>query len=304
MSKIKKEIRNFDDFSTPVVMGILNVTTDSFYDGGKYLSELEITKQIKKIDKEGAKIIDVGASSSRPGSIPVSEKTEIERLLPAIKLIKKNSPNLKISIDTFRSSVARQCIKKGADYAIYLVHSMQPSTTFRSNVARQCIKNGADMINDISAGEKDKKMFDTIAELNVPYVMMHMKGNSLTMQKNPNYDNIIKEIFMFFEKKIKTLNSLGFNKIIIDPGFGFCKTLEHNYEILRNLSEFKKINLPILVGASRKSMIYNLLEITADQALNGTSIINTIALNNGANLLRVHDVKEATQCIKIMKQIR
>jgi len=275
VSKIKKEIRNFDDFSTPVVMGILNVTTDSFYDGGKYLSELEITKQIKKIDKEGAKIIDVGASSSRPGSIPVSEKTEIERLLPAIKLIKKNSPNLKISIDTFRSSVARQCIK-----------------------------NGADMINDISAGEKDKKMFKTIAELNVPYIMMHMKGNSLTMQKNPNYDNIINEIFMFFEKKIKTLNSLGFNKIIIDPGFGFGKTLEHNYEILRNLSEFKKINLPILVGASRKSMIYNLLDITADQALNGTSIINTIALNNGANLLRVHDVKEATQCIKIMKQIR
>ena len=275
MSKIKKENGNFDDFSTPVVMGILNVTTDSFYDGGKYLSELEISKQIRKIDKEGAKIIDVGASSSRPGSIPVSEKTEIERLLPAIELIKKNSPNLKISIDTFRS-----------------------------NVARQCIKNGADMINDISAGEKDKKMFDTIAELNVPYIMMHMKGNSLTMQKNPNYDNIINEIFIFFEKKIKILNTLGFNKIIIDPGFGFGKTLEHNYEILRNLSEFKKINLPILVGASRKSMIYNLLDITADQALNGTSIINTIALNNGANLLRVHDVKEATQCIKIMKQIR
>jgi len=275
VSKIKKENGNFDDFSTPVVMGILNVTTDSFYDGGKYLSELEITKQISKIEKEGAKIIDVGASSSRPGSIPVSEKTEIERLLPTIELIKKNSPNIKISIDTFRS-----------------------------NVARQCIKNGADMINDISAGEKDKKMFDTIAELNVPYVMMHMKGNSLTMQKNPNYDDIIKEISEFFEKKIKTLNSLGFNKIIIDPGFGFGKTLEHNYEILRNLSEFKKINLPILVGVSRKSMIYNLLDITADQALNGTSIINTIALNNGANLLRVHDVKEATQCIKIMKQIR
>ena len=275
MSKIKKENGNFDDFSTPVVMGILNVTTDSFYDGGKYLSELEITKQIRKIDKEGAKIIDVGASSSRPGSIPVSEKIEIERLLPTIELIKKNSPNLKISIDTFRS-----------------------------NVARQCIKNGADMINDISAGEKDKKMFETIAEHNIPYIMMHMKGNSLTMQKNPNYDNIINEIFKFFEKKIKTLNCLGFNKIIIDPGFGFGKTLEHNYEILRNLSEFKKINLPILVGASRKSMIYNLLDITADQALNGTSIINTIALNNGANLLRVHDVKEATQCIKIMKQIR
>ena len=275
MSKIKKENGNFDDFSTPVVMGILNVTTDSFYDGGKYLSELEITKQISKIEKEGAKIIDVGASSSRPGSIPVSEKTEIERLLPTIELIKKNSPNIKISIDTFRS-----------------------------NVARQCIKNGADMINDISAGEKDKKMFKTIAELNVPYIMMHMKGNSLTMQKNPNYDDIIKEISEFFEKKIKTLNSLGFNKIIIDPGFGFGKTLEHNYEILRNLSEFKKINLPILVGVSRKSMIYNLLDITADQALNGTSIINTIALNNGANLLRVHDVKEAIECINITNQLK
>ena len=275
MSKIKKENGNFDDFSTPVVMGILNVTTDSFYDGGKYLSELEITKQISIIEKEGAKIIDVGASSSRPGSIPVSEKTEIERLLPTIELIKKNSPNLKISIDTFRS-----------------------------NVARQCIKNGADMINDISAGEKDKKMFDTIAELNVPYVMMHMKGNSLTMQKNPNYDYIIKEISEFFEKKIKTLNSLGFNKIIIDPGFGFGKTLEHNYEILRNLSEFKKINLPILVGVSRKSMIYNLLKITPEKALNGTSIINTLALNNGANLLRVHDVKEAIECVKITNQIK
>jgi len=275
VSKIKKENGNFDDFSTPVVMGILNVTTDSFYDGGKYLSELEITKQISKIEKEGAKIIDVGASSSRPGSIPVSEKTEIERLLPTIELIKKNSPNIKISIDTFRS-----------------------------NVARQCIKNGADMINDISAGEKDKKMFDTIAEINVPYVMMHMKGNSLTMQKNPNYDDIIKEISEFFEKKIKTLNSLGFNKIIIDPGFGFGKKLEHNYEILKNLCEFKKLNLPILVGVSRKSMIYNLLDITADQALNGTSIINTIALNNGANLLRVHDVKEAIECINITNQLK
>ena len=275
VSKIKKENGNFDDFSTPIVMGVLNVTTDSFYDGGKYLSEIEIAKQIRKIDDEGAKIIDVGASSSRPGSIPISEKIEINRLLPTIELIKKTSPNLKISIDTFRS-----------------------------NVAKECIKHGADIINDISAGENDKKMFDTIAELNVPYVMMHMKGNTLTMQKNPNYFDVINEITIFFEKKIKKLNSIGFNKIIIDPGFGFGKTLEHNYEILKNLCEFKKLNFPILVGVSRKSMIYNLLKVTPEKALNGTSIINTIALNNGANFLRVHDVKEAIECIKITNQIK
>lgn len=274
MSKVKKEMSNSIDFSTPIVMGILNITTDSFYDGGKFITKDKIEKQIKKIEQEGAKIIDIGASSSRPGSTPVSEKTELDRLIPTIEIVKKITPNLKISIDTFRSKVARECIK-----------------------------NGADIINDISAGELDKNMFETIAELNVPYIMMHMKGDSLTMQNNPVYENIISEIIMFFEEKIHKLKSIGFNKIIIDPGFGFGKTLEHNYEILKNLSDFNKLNLPILVGASRKSMIYTLLNVSATEALNGTTVVNTISLINGAKILRVHDVNEAVECIKIYDKL-
>ena len=274
MSKVKKEMSNSIDFSTPIVMGILNITTDSFYDGGKFITKDKIEKQIKKIEQEGAKIIDIGASSSRPGSIPVSEKTELDRLIPTIKIVKKITPNLKISIDTFRSKVARECIK-----------------------------NGADIINDISAGEFDKDMFGTIAELNVPYIMMHMKGDSLTMQNNPVYENIISEIIIFFEEKIHKLKSMGFNKIIIDPGLGFGKTIEHNYEILKNLSDFNKLNLPILVGASRKSMIYTLLNVSATEALNGTTVVNTISLINGAKILRVHDVNEAVECIKIYDKL-
>ena len=274
MSKVKKEMSNSIDFSTPIVMGILNITTDSFYDGGKFITKDKIEKQIKKIEQEGAKIIDIGASSSRPGSKPVSEKTELDRLIPTIEIVKKITPNLKISIDTFRSKVARECIK-----------------------------NGADIINDISAGEFDKDMFGTIAELNVPYIMMHMKGDSLSMQNNPVYENIISEITSFFEEKIHKLKSMGFNKIIIDPGLGFGKTIEHNYEILKNLSEFNKLNLPILIGASRKSMIYTLLNVSATEALNGTTVVNTISLTNGANILRVHDVNEAVECIKIYDKL-
>lgn len=274
MSKVKKEMSNSIDFSTPIVMGILNITTDSFYDGGKFITKDKIEKQIKKIEQEGAKIIDIGASSSRPGSIPVSEKTELDRLIPTIEIVKKITPNLKISIDTFRSKVARECII-----------------------------NGADIINDISAGEFDKDMFGTIAELNVPYIMMHMKGDSLTMQNNPVYENIISEITSFFEEKVHKLKSMGFNKIIIDPGLGFGKTIEHNYEILKNLSDFNKLNLPILVGASRKSMIYTLLNVSATEALNGTTVVNTISLINGAKILRVHDVNEAVECIKIYDKL-
>ena len=274
MSKVKKEMSNSIDFSTPIVMGILNITTDSFYDGGKFITKDKIEKQIKKIEQEGAKIIDIGASSSRPGSIPVSEKTELDRLIPTIEIVKKITPNLKISIDTFRSKVARECIKKGAD-----------------------------IINDISAGEFDKDMFGTIAELNVPYIMMHMKGDSLTMQNNPVYENIISEITCFFEEKVHKLKSMGFNKIIIDPGLGFGKTIEHNYEILKNLSDFNILNLPILVGASRKSMIYTLLNVSATEALNGTTVVNTISLTKGAKILRVHDVNEAVECIKIYDKL-
>lgn len=270
MSKIIKQKGNSIDFSTPIVMGILNLTSDSFYDGGNYLTEDSIIRQCIKIEKLGAKIIDIGACSSRPGSTPVSEEEEIKTLLPAIKIIRKHTQNILISIDTFRS-----------------------------NVAKKCVELGADMINDISAGENDLNMLDTIVALNVPYIMMHMKGNSLTMQNNPAYNDVIFEITDFFQKKINTLNKKGFNKIIIDPGFGFGKTIEHNYDILNNLVEFTKFKLPILVGASRKSMIYKLLEKTPKKALNGTSIINTIALLNGANILRVHDVEEALECVKI-----
>ena len=275
MSKLKKEKGNLIDFSTPIVMGILNITTDSFFDGGKYLTKKQIINQIQKIKNEGAQIIDIGASSSRPGSTPVSEKLELERLLPTIELIKENCTDIKISIDTFRSVVAKSCIE-----------------------------NGADIINDISAGEYDKKMFETVANHNVPYIMMHMKGDSLTMQNNPSYNNVVEEIMLFFQTKINKLNEMDFNQIIIDPGFGFGKTLEHNYEILKNLKKFQKFKLPVLVGASRKSMIYKLLNGTAEQALNGTSVVNTFSLLNGASILRVHDVKEAMECIKIVNLIK
>ena len=275
MSKIAKDKTNYIDFSTPVVMGILNITTDSFFDGEKFLTRENIIKQAQKIEEEGAKIIDIGASSSRPGSTPVSEEIELERLLPAIKLIQKNTKNLKISIDTFRAKVAEECIK-----------------------------NGAHIINDISAGEKDLKMFETIINLDVPYIMMHMQGDSKNMQVNPKYEDVNSDIISFFEKKVKHLNTKGFKKIIIDPGFGFGKTIEHNYEILKNLKKFRELNLPILAGLSRKSMIYNLLEISAEEALNGTSIVNTISLLNGANILRVHDVKQAVECIRIYSMIK
>jgi dihydropteroate synthase len=275
VSKIAKDKTNYIDFSTPVVMGILNITTDSFFDGGKFLTKENIIKQAQKIEEEGAKIIDIGASSSRPGSTPVPEEIELERLLPTIKLIQKNTKNLKISIDTFRA-----------------------------NVAEECIKNGAHIINDISAGEKDLKMFETIINLDVPYIMMHMQGDSKNMQVNPKYEDVNYDIISFFEQKIKYLNTKGFKKIIIDPGFGFGKTIEHNYEILKNLKKFRELNLPILAGLSRKSMIYNLLEISAEEALNGTSIANTISLLNGANILRVHDVKQAVECIRIYSMIK
>jgi len=275
VSKIAKDKTNYIDFSTPVVMGILNITTDSFFDGGKFLTKENIIKQAQKIEEEGAKIIDIGASSSRPGSTPVSKEIELERLLPAIKLIHKNTKNLKISIDTFRAKVAEECIK-----------------------------NGAHIINDISAGEKDLKMFETIINLDVPYIMMHMQGDSKNMQVNPKYEDVNSDIISFFEQKVKYLNTKGFKKIIIDPGFGFGKTIEHNYEILKNLKKFKELSLPILAGLSRKSMIYNLLETSAEEALNGTSIVNTISLLNGANILRVHDVKQAVECIRIYSMIK
>ena len=270
MSKTIKNTSNLIDFSTPCVMGVLNLTEDSFFDGGKYISRIQIQNRVKEIYLEGAKIIDIGACSSKPGSKPIEENKEIDKLLEAIKIIKETSPNLIISVDTFRA-----------------------------NVARECIYHGAHIINDISAGELDSKMLETIVELNVPYVMMHMQGKPLDMQENPQYENIIDEIIKFFEKKILLLNEKGFKKIIIDPGLGFGKNIQHNYQIVNNIEEFHTLGYPLLIGASRKSMIYNLLDISALEALNGTTIINTIALLKKTSILRVHDIKEAVECIKL-----
>ena len=251
-------------------MGILNLTSDSFFDGGKYLCERQIIKRCKTMLDEGASIIDIGAQSSRPGAKQVSAKDELKKLLPIIKLLKNNFPSIIISIDTFWAETAHETILAGSD-----------------------------IINDISAGNMDKEMFNVIARHNAPYIIMHMQGSPQDMQKNPKYNNVVNEVVNYFGEKIKELKSLNISTIIIDPGFGFGKTLEHNYQLLNNLDAFNKFNLPLLVGASRKSMIYNLLDTTAEKALNGTSVINTIALQNGANILRVHDVKEAKESIKI-----
>ncbi len=270
--KTKKLESNSHIFSTEntMVMGILNITNDSFYDGGKYLEEEKIILRCQNMLDEGASIIDIGAQSTRPGAIQITSKEELKKILPIIRLLKTTFKNIIISIDTF-----------WADTAVGCIHA------------------GANIINDISAGEIDKNMLHTIAELDTPYIMMHMQGNPQNMQQKPSYKDPILDIIIYFEDKIKKLNKLGFNKITIDPGFGFGKTIEHNYQILSNLHKFKTLNKPILVGTSRKSMIYKLIDSTPDKALNGTSITSTIALQNGANVLRVHDVKEAIECIKI-----
>jgi len=263
---------NSNIFSTEntIVMGILNLTKDSFYDGGEYREEKEIILKCKKMLDEGATIIDIGAQSSKPGANQLSSEEELEKLIPIIELLKRTFKKITISIDTFWS-----------------------------NTAKECVQAGADIINDISAGNIDENMFSVIAEMDITYIMMHMQGTPKDMQENPYYDNIMEEINIFFKDKIKKLNQLGFHKIVIDPGFGFGKTIEHNYKILNNLKKFKPLNLPILIGTSRKSMIYNLLDKKPEKALNGTSITNTIALQNGANILRVHDVEEAIECVKI-----
>tara|TARA_B100000214_G_scaffold35850_1_gene22572 strand:+ start:1709 stop:2554 length:846 start_codon:yes stop_codon:yes gene_type:complete len=273
MKLINTKIKNdsiFFSTQIPIVMGILNLTTDSFYDGGNYLTDEKIILKVKTMLDEGASIIDIGAQSSKPGAIQISSKEELKKILPTIKLLKSKFKNIIISVDTFWSNTAKQSVLKGAN-----------------------------IINDISAGEIDENMLRTIAKLNVPYIMMHMQGTPEIMQDNPQYNNVTLEIMNFFKHKISNLSKLGFNKIIIDPGFGFGKTIQHNYQLLNNLTQFKNLKKPILVGLSRKSMIYKLLDIETDKALNGTSIINTLALQNGANILRVHDVKEAIECIKI-----
>jgi dihydropteroate synthase len=261
------------DLSTPKVMGILNITPNSFYDGGKFVGQYQILNQVEKMIFEGANFIDIGAYSSKPNAEFVSEKEEIERILPVLELILNKFPEKIISIDTFRSEVAKVCIE-----------------------------NGAAIINDISAGNLDDKMMEIIAKYKVPYIMMHMRGNAQTMQSLTNYDNIIKEMLFYFSEKVAKARSLGINDLIIDPGFGFAKTLDQNFELLQKLELFQMLELPILVGVSRKSMIYKTLDTTAENALNGTSILNTIALTKGAKILRVHDVQEAQECIKLYQK--
>jgi dihydropteroate synthase len=262
------------DLSVPKVMGILNVTPNSFFDGGKYKNEGEIISQVEKMLSEGATFIDIGAYSSKPSAEFVTEQQEIDRIVPAIELILKHFPEALLSIDTFRASVAKASIESGAA-----------------------------IINDIAAGELDDKMFDVIAKYNVPYIMMHMRGNPQTMQSLTQYEDIVKEMLFYFSEKVRKARSFGINDLILDPGFGFAKTTDQNYEVLQEMELFNLLELPVLAGVSRKSMIYKTLGNTAQEALNGTTVINTIALTKGAKILRVHDVKEAVECVTLMNKI-
>ena len=262
------------DLSTPKVMGILNVTPNSFFDGGKYKNESEMLSKVGKMLSEGATFIDVGAYSSKPSAEFVSEEEELQRIVPIINLILEYYPETLISIDTFRS-----------------------------DVAKVCIENGAAIINDISAGNLDDNMLETIAKYNVPYIMMHMRGTPQTMQAMTSYENIVKEILFCFSERIAQARSHGINDLIVDPGFGFAKTLEQNYEVLQKMELFEILELPLLAGVSRKSMIYKTLHSTAEEALNGTTFLNAIALTKGAKILRVHDVKEAMECVTLFNKL-
>ena len=261
---------NLIDLSTPKVMGILNVTPNSFFDGAKYETETQILNRVDQMLTEGADFIDVGAYSSKPKAEEVSEKDELKRLIPVIQLLIRKYPDLLISVDTFRSEVARQAIE-----------------------------NGACIINDISAGSLDEKMMATIAEFQVPYIMMHMRGTAQTMMQLTHYEDIVKELLFYFSEKVSQARALGINDLIIDPGFGFAKTLEQNFEVMQKLELFGILELPILAGVSRKSMIYKPLGSSPEKALNGTTALNMIALTKGASILRVHDVKEAVECVKL-----
>lgn len=263
------------DLSSPKVMGILNITPDSFFDGGKYNNSASIIKQTEKMLSEGATFIDVGAYSSRPGAKHISEEEELNRIVPIIQLLNKEFKDIIISVDTFRSKVAQETVA-----------------------------HGAVIINDISGGTMDENMFQTIGTLKVPYILMHMQGTPQNMQSKPSYNNITKELISFFSHQLFELKKLQVTDVILDVGFGFGKTIEHNYTLLKELPLFKNLNQPLLIGLSRKSMLYKPLEIAPDEALNATTSANTIALLNGVNILRVHDVKEAMQAIKIVEQLR
>lgn len=267
------------DLATPKVMGILNVTPNSFFDGGKYKStiagESEMLSQVGKMLNDGATFIDIGGYSSKPSAEFVSEEEELDRIVPVVQSILREYPDSKLSIDTFRSVVAAACIE-----------------------------NGASLINDISAGNLDSKMLEVVAKYNVPYIMMHMRGTPETMQSLTSYDDIVKEMLFYFSEKIHKARSFGINDLIIDPGFGFAKTLDQNYEVLQKMELFQLLELPLLVGFSRKSMITKSLNITSKEALNGTTVLNTIGLMKGAKILRVHDVKEAVEAVTLFNKIK
>ena len=262
------------DLSTPKIMGILNVTPDSFYDGGVHNSDKKILKHVEKMLNDGAALIDIGAYSSRPNGINIDENEELNRVVPALELVNNTFPNTIISIDTFRSKVAEACLNSGAS-----------------------------IINDISAGEMDKKMMKIVGKYKVPYIMMHMKGNLQNMISRTNYDDMLKEIIKYFSKKINQALSYKINDMIIDPGFGFAKDLRQNYNLLSSMDLLKILDKPIMVGISRKSMIYKSLKTSAKESLNGTTVLNTVSLIKGASILRVHDVKEASECIKLISAL-
>ncbi len=263
------------DLSVPKVMGIINVTPDSFYDGGKTFSEKEILKQAEKMLSEGAAFLDIGGYSTRPGADEISGTEEIRRVAEAVEIILKNFPEALISVDTFRSEVAKKAVEAGAA-----------------------------IVNDVSGGTLDPEMYKTVAKLKVPYILMHMRGTPKTMAKLTDYKNVTVEVLNDLSEKIALARAEGINDIIADPGFGFAKTREQSFQILNNLELFQNLEVPILAGVSRKSMIYKTLNTSADNALNGTTSLNTIALLNGASILRVHDVKEAVECVKLWCEVR
>ena len=263
------------DLSEPQVMGILNVTPDSFYSGSRKQTEDEIESRVRQIIGEGASIIDIGAYSSRPNADDVSPSEEMERLRKGLSVIQRVAPNAIVSVDTVRANVAKMCVEE----------------------------YGVGIVNDISGGMLDKDMFATVAKLGIPYILMHMQGTPQNMQQNPHYDDVVKEVFMYFAEKVQRLRDLGVKDIILDPGYGFGKTVEHNYELMNHQEELLEFELPLLVGISRKSMIYKALGITADEALNGTSVLNTISLLKGANILRVHDVATCVEVVNLIQKL-
>lgn len=263
------------DFETPRIMGVLNVTPDSFYDGGYYSEGDLLQRQITRLKEDGADIIDVGGYSSRPGADHISKKEEWQRLEPVLNLIRKEHPEMIISVDTFRSDIASAAVKQ----------------------------YGVDIINDISAGEMDEKMFETISQLQVPYIMMHMKGTPQNMKEMAQYDDMMDEILKYFAGKYDQLRNMGVNDVILDPGFGFAKNIEQNFLLMNKLKQFKVFDLPLLVGISRKSMIFKTLNIKPQEALNGTTVLNTLALLQGADILRVHDVKQAKEVVQLLQKL-